>query len=172
MTEYFELGRILKPQGIKGEIKFDAYTDDLSRFENLTFAYFKNADYERVEIESSRVDAHYAYLKLLGCDDRDAAEKLRGKALYIDRAHAAKLPQGAYYVADLIGCTIIDEQGVQIGVLQDILQNGAVDVYSVKTTTGICMFPALKQAVLTRDIEKRVITVDAQKLSEVAIYDI
>ncbi|MEG2189496.1 MAG: 16S rRNA processing protein RimM, partial [Christensenella sp.] len=66
MTEYFELGRILKPQGIKGEIKFDAYTDDLSRFENLTFAYFKNADYERVEIESSRVDAHYAYLKLLG----------------------------------------------------------------------------------------------------------
>ncbi|MEG0784344.1 MAG: PRC-barrel domain-containing protein, partial [Christensenella sp.] len=86
--------------------------------------------------------------------------------------HAAKLPQGAYYVADLIGCTIIDEQGVQIGVLQDILQNGAVDVYSVKTTTGICMFPALKQVVLTRDIEKRVITVDAQKLSEVAIYDI
>lgn len=172
MIEYFELGRILKPQGVKGEVKFDAYTDDLARFEMLTFAYFKEADYIRVEIEKSRTDAHYAYLKLKGYDDRDAAEKLRGKALYVDRAHAAELPEGSYYIMDLIGCAIKDDSGTQIGILQDIIQNGAADVYVVKMENGSCMFPSVPHVVLSKDVENGVIVVDAQRLDEVAVYDI
>lgn len=172
MTEYFELGRILKPQGVKGEVKLDAYTDSLSRFEALDFAYFREDGYVKAEIEKTRVDARYAYLKFKGCDDRDAAEKLRGKTLYIDRAHAAKPPEGACYILDLIGCAVKDNTGAEIGVLQDVLQNGAADVYVVKTAEGTCMFPSVPHVVLDRDIENAVITVDAQGLSEVAVYDI
>ncbi len=172
MTDYFELGRILKPQGVKGEVKMEAYTDDLSRFQTLEFAYFKEEDYRRVEIEQTRVDARYAYLKLKGCDDRDAAEKLRAKTLYIDRAHAAKLPEGAYYILDLIGCTVADAAGKEIGILSEILQNGAADVYVVKGAEGTCMFPAVPYVVLQRDVQEKKITVDAERLEEVVIYDI
>lgn len=170
-TEYFELGRILRPQGIKGEVKFDAFTDDLSRFDTLDFAYFKNEDYERINIESARIDGKYAYLKLEGIDTRNEAENLRGCFLYIDRAHAAKLPEGACYIQDLIGCTVNDTNGVIIGTLKDILQNGAADVYVVKTAKGNCMFPAVRHVVLDRDIKSGTITVDAQRLDEVAIHD-
>ena len=172
MTEYFELGRILKPQGIKGVVKLDAFTDGLSRFLDLEFVYFKKTEYERVDIENARIDARYAYLKLRGIDTRDDAEKLRGTLLYIDRAHAAKLPEGAFYIQDLIGCTVKDDTGKALGILQDILQNGAADVYVVKLEKGTCMFPAVGHIVLVRDIENGVITVDAQRLTEVAVYDI
>lgn len=172
MTNYFELGCILKPQGLKGEVKVDAYTDDLSRFVSLDFAYFKETDYVRIEIEGSRIDARYAYLKLQGYDDREAVEKLRGKMLYIDRAHAAKLPEGAYYVMDLIGCVVKDDSDTELGVLQDILQNGATDVYMVKTAEGMCMFPAVPHVILSRDVKNGVITVDTRHLDEVAVYDI
>ena len=63
MTEYFELGRILNPQGIKGEVKLDAFTDGLSRFLDLEFVYFKKTEYERVDIENARIDARYAYVR-------------------------------------------------------------------------------------------------------------
>jgi len=174
MTEYFELGRILKPQGVKGEVKLDAFTDDLSRFLDLDFVYFKNAEagYRRVNVEKTRIDARYAYLKLQGIESRDDAETLRGVFLYIDRAHAAKLPEGSYYIQDLIGCRVTDQTGKSLGVLQDILQNGAADVYVIKMEKGTCLFPSVKHVVLNRDIESGIITVDAQKLAEVAVYDI
>lgn len=172
MTEYFELGRILKPQGIRGEVKLDAFTDDLSRFDVLTFVYQKNNDtYERIDVESTRIDGRFAYLKLRGLDSRDDAEKLRGRILYVDRAHAAKLPKGAFYIQDLLGCKLEDTDGNILGILSDILQNGAADVYVIKAETGTFMFPSVKHVVLKRDIKKGVITVDSKRLAEVAVYD-
>ncbi|MEA5003080.1 MAG: ribosome maturation factor RimM [Christensenella sp.] len=174
MTEFFELGRISKPQGIKGEIKFDAYTDDLSRFSYLEQVYFLREDgsYEAVQVLSARVDARYAYLKLAGYDDRNAAEALRGVMVYIDREHAAQLPQGAHYVRDLIGLDVVTQTGDVVGKLSDIMQNGAADVYVVKTQTqGNCMFPSIPGVVLEKDIPGGKIIVDEERLREVSIYD-
>ena len=140
MTDFFELGQILKPQGIKGEVKFDAFTDDLSRFSYLKQAFFrKGGNYEPVEVEAARVDARYAYLKLKGYDDRNAAEALRGTLLYIDRAHAARLPEGAYYTVEKSG--------------------------------KLCMFPAIPEVVLKKDVGNGRIVVNAKRLSEVCVYD-
>ncbi len=174
MTDYFELGRILKPQGIKGEIKLDAFTDDFSRFSYLSHVFFlTDGVYEQVTVESARTDGHFAYLKLAGYEDRNAVEALRGQMVWIDRANAAKLPEGAYYIRDLIGLAVAGNDGLLLGTLLDILQNGATDVYVVKTAErGNCMFPAIPQVVLEKNLEKGVIIVDTEKLSEVAVYDI
>ncbi|BDF58479.1 ribosome maturation factor RimM [Christensenellaceae bacterium] len=172
MTDFFELGQILKPQGIKGEVKFDAFTDDLSRFSYLKQAFFrKGGNYEPVEVEAARVDARYAYLKLKGYDDRNAAEALRGTLLYIDRAHAARLPEGAYYVCDLLGLAVEDDEGNKLGILKDILQNGAADVYTVEKSGKLCMFPAIPEVVLKKDVGNGRIVVNAKRLSEVCVYD-
>ncbi len=174
MTEYFELGRILKPQGIKGELKVAAFTDSLERFEYLEFIYFKRgAKYERAEIVQARTDAKYAYIKLAGIGDRDMAESMRGQSIYVDRANAAKLPPGHYYICDLIGMSVIKTDSGKIGVLENILQTGSKDVYVVKLDAGgSLMFPSVEGVILSRDIEKGEMTVDGARLEEVAVYDI
>ena len=110
--DYFELGQVLKPQGIRGEIKLRPYTDDLERFGALSHVFLKNGkNYEKREVQSARVYKEFAFLKLEGTEDRNAAELLRGKKIYIDRENAAPLEDGACYIADLIGLRILDEQG-------------------------------------------------------------
>ena len=174
MTERFELGMVLKPQGIKGEIKLAAYTDDLSRFSYLSEVLLedKEGGLLRVSVESARVDSQFAYLKLEGYNDRNSVEGLRGRVLYVDRHHAAKLPEGLNYICDLIGLSVRDASGTEIGVLNDILQNGAADVYVVQSgDSEEMMFPSIPGVVLRKDVAEGVIVVDADRLQEVCVYD-
>lgn len=173
MTEYFELGRILKPQGIKGEVKIAAYTDSLERFENLRSVYFlRDGRYESVEIEKTRTDATHAYIKFTGIDDRDMAEPLRGQYIYVDRANAAKLPKGRYYISDLLGMAVFC-CGTELGRLEDILQTGSRDVYQVKLKQGgMLMFPSVDGVIISRDVEAARMELDGDRLEEVAVYDI
>ncbi len=174
MTDFFELGRILKPQGIQGEVKVNGYTDDINRFYELSHVYFKrNGAYVPVRVTSARADGRYAYLKLEGIADRNAAEPLRGQTLYIDRAHAAPLPEGSYYICDLIGLAVISSDGTAIGTLADLIQTGASDVYVVtQKEGGTLLFPAAPGVILERDVQNGRIVVDCNKLQEVAVYDL
>ena len=101
----------------------------------------------------------------------DDAEKLRGKELYIDRAHAAKPEDGAVFIADLIGCEAVDETGRTVGVLTDVLQYGSVDTWVFRTETGTLMAPALLSVFPDVDPENRRIFVLSDKLREVAVID-
>lgn len=171
MKDYFELGMILKPQGIRGEVKINAYTDDLGRFEYLPHVYMKrDTEMQKVQIEAKRVDNAYAYLKLEGIDDRNQAEKLRGMTLYIDRENAARLPEGSYYIEDMIGLCVVDTDGNELGRLAEIIQTGAADVYRVAGKRNM-MFPSTRQVVLKTDLKEGRILVDAARLQEVCVYD-
>ncbi len=174
MTDFFELGRVLKPQGIRGEVKVEAYTDDLSRFIGLGFVFFKQGEgYVKAGLVKTRVDAKHAYLTLEGISDRDGAEKLRGQYIYIDRENAAQLPPGHYYISDMLGMRVSDSNGNALGILKDIMQTGSRDVYVVQADgQGTVMFPSVDGVILDRDIDKGTMTVDAEKLDEVAVYDI
>ncbi len=174
MAEYLELGKILKPQGIKGEIKLDAYTDSLERFDYLEYVYFKdeNEQYTKINVEKRRTDTKFAYIKLQGTESRDDAERLRGQILYVDRKNAAKLKEGYFYIKDLLGLKVANEDGEVLGTLKDIMQTGSKDIYVVKTKTGkTLMFPSIDGVILTKDLENRVITVSKQRLEEVGIYN-
>lgn len=173
MTDYFELGRVLKPQGIRGEIKIEAYTDDMNRFADLPHVYLEaGGQYAKTFVEKARTDYKAAYLKLEGIDDRDAAEALRGRYLYIDRENAAPLPEGAYYIKDLIGLDVI-AGGEKLGILKDILQPGAADVYVVTLNGGgTCMFPSVPGVFVEKDVAGGRLVVDENRLKEVAVYDV
>lgn len=171
MKDFFELGKILKPQGIRGEVKVEAYTDDFSRFDYLQFVFLRQAgEMRKVTVESKRTDHAFAYLKLQGVDDRNAAELLRGQYLYIDRKNAAKLPEGRHYIEDMIGLEVVDSDGEFLGLLAEVIQTGAADVFRVSGKRG-CMFPSTPQVVLDIDIDAGSILVDAERLQEVCVYD-
>ena len=170
MKEFFELGRILKPQGIRGEVKIEAYTDDTHRFDYLDHVYMKvEGEMRKVAVEAKRTDGTFAYLKLQGVADRNAAETMRGKYLYINRENAAKLPEGSHYIEDLIGLEVTDTNGQFLGLLAEVIQTGAADVYRVSGKRG-CMFPCIPQVVLKTDVETGIL-VDAERLQEVCVYD-
>ena len=110
------------------------------------------------------------YLTLEGCSRPEDVEKLRGLELWIDRDHATPLPEGMFYLADLMGCEAVDEAGKTLGKLTDILQHGPTDVYVFRATNGkIWMAPALPDAFPEKDVERGVIRVNSERLKEVAV---
>lgn len=169
--EFFELGRILKPQGIRGEVKIEAYTDDIGRFEYLPYVFLKQgSEMVKIELEKQRTDNSFAYLKLKGVDDRNQAESMRGTYLYIDRKNAASLPEGRHYIEDMIGLAVVDTEGNDLGRLAEVIQTGAADVFRTVGKRNM-MFPSIPGVVLETDVDGGSIVVDAKRLQEVCVYD-
>ena len=164
----FLLGVIVKAQGIKGEVKVKPYTDTPDVLCRLKSVFIDGSEYD---ITSSRSDKTMAYFKLNGVDDRDMAETLRGREIYVDKAKAPKLPKDRYYIDDLIGCSVFDDEGQLLGRLNNILQNGANDVYVISGEKGEILVPVLKSVIKKIDIRKSEITLIKERLKEVALYE-
>ena len=137
-SEYLSIGEVLKPQGIQGQVKVRPDTDDPDRFTLLETVYIlKNEQYTPIKIENISVRADgFVYCNLDGASTREKAESQRGIELFVDRAHAVSLPEGAYFISDLLGCSVCTQAGEKIGIIKDVLQPGANDVYVVKTPSG------------------------------------
>ncbi|MGI6201630.1 MAG: ribosome maturation factor RimM [Christensenellales bacterium] len=166
MQAYLCIGVIVKAQGIKGEVKVQPLTDDPQRFAALETVYRDDRGARSLQVRSARAAGGWAYLKIAGVDDRDAAEALRGTRLYVDRAHAVHLAADTYFIADLIGCDVVDLEGAPLGEIADVLQPGGNDVYVVKGSAGERLIPAIRQVVRAVDVAAGVVTVDAAMLKE------
>lgn len=173
LNDYLLIGEITKPQGISGEVKVLAYTDDPDRFLDLKKVYVqKDGGYEEVAVKGVRVGGDTVFMTLPGVDDRNKAEALRGTKLYVDRAHAVALSEDENFICDLIGCEAMDTKGNAVGKLIDVLQpGGSTDVYVFDTKRGRMMMPALKAAIPSVDVKARKIVLDADKLPEVAFFE-
>ena len=169
---YLLLGEIVRPQGIRGEVKVKHFTDDPYRFEDLETVYIKRGnEYQPIGVTGARVQKDDVYLTLEGILDRNEAEKLRGTQLWVDRANAVELDEDSVFIADILGAKAYDTQGKEIGVLKDVLTPGGVDVFVFKTAQGTMMMPALKTVILTMDADEGRIVLDENRLEEVALYE-
>lgn len=172
LDSYLLIGEIVRPQGIRGEVKVRPYTDAPERFTELDGAFILRGDrYEPQRFEGCRIQKDDVFLKLEGVGDRDAAEKLRGTKLYIDRAHARELSEDEVFIADILGATAYDTQGVVVGTLIDVLTPGGTDVLVFRTPRGTMMMPSLKAVVLEWDAAAGRIVLDENRLGEVALYE-
>ena len=172
LTPYLLLGTIVKPQGLRGEVKLHPDMADPAYLMELETLYLQNGDqYAPIRLLSARVGGGEAFLTLQGVEDRDAADKLRGVAVYIDRAHARELAPGETYIADMLGMKAVDTAGRAVGVLADVLQNRGTDVLVFKTPRGNMMAPYLKKLVLAVDVHTGIMTLDSAVLPEVALYE-
>jgi len=172
LQPYLLLGTIVKPQGVRGELKLRHETDDPARFAELDTVYMKHGDaYRPVRVLGARVSGNDAFLTLEGVTDRDAAEALRDVQLYIDRDHARELADNEVFIADMLGIRAVDTLGREVGTLKDVLQNGGADVLVFDTPRGPMMAPFLKRLVVTLDVAAGRMVLDAQTLPEVALYE-
>lgn len=170
MTDEVNVGEIVKPQGIRGEVKVRAggFSERLAQLQSVRL---KTRGGERAyRVLGGRAGGGFAYLRLEGVADRDAAEALRGAGVFVAREDAA-LGEDENFISDLIGLTAVDTQGRRIGRLTDVLRPNAVcDVYAFDTPRGEMLLPALKRAVVRVDVAEGVMVLDERALSEMAVW--
>ena len=159
------IGRIQNTHGVRGEMKVIPLTDDPNRYSILEHVYVedKRKNYTEYEVEGVRFHKEQVLIKLRGIDDMDKAKMLKNNYLAIDKSERMPLEEGAYYIDDLV-CLDVYEDDRKLGVLKEVLQPGANDVYVVDSPIypELCI-PALKTVVLSVDLEKNVMMVKLPK---------
>ena len=172
LSQYLMIGEITKPQGVRGEVKVRPCTCDAERFEGLETVYVeKDGGYAPMSIRVNRLGADAVFMNVAGVTDRDAAEKLRGTLLYIDRAHAVQLDEDTNFITDLYGLRGVVDDGRDLGELTEVMQPGGNDVYVFKGALGEVLVPALKSVVLKVDLQAGEMLLDGKRLDEVAVFD-
>lgn len=159
--EYFEIGQIVNTFGIKGFVKVKPFTDDLERFEELESVYIvKNKELKEFNIEQIKYHKNLVLIKFKGIDDINIAEKYKNCYIKIKRENARKLPQNTYFIADLIGIKVYDENGNFLGKVDDIYNNKIHDIYVIKDDLGKqILLPSIKEVIKQVDIDNDKIVV-------------
>lgn len=160
--DYINIGEIVNTQGHRGEIRILPLTDFLNRFNQLDAVnVLLNGKRSIYHIENARRHKQFIVLKFTEVQDMNAAEKLKGGILQITREQLVPLPEGEYYIFDIIGLSVYDVQGQFLGKIKDVLRTGANDVYVVKPADGKdILIPALKSVVSDIDVANGRMTVE------------
>ena len=125
MEDFFRIGVLISPHGVKGEISVYPTSDDLERYRELSVCFLKLKDgMKEVHVTSCKYKKNQPVLKFEEFNSIEEIEPLRQTELYVDREHAISLEEGEYYMADILGFDVEDENG-KIGVLKDYIENGA-----------------------------------------------
>ena len=159
--EYFELGQIVNHFGIKGMVKVNPFTDDISQFEELeSILVEKNGKLLDIQIEEVKYSKNQILLKLKGIDTVEEAEKYRGCYLKIARSNSKKLPKDTYFIADLLGLTVYTDENILLGKVEDIYNSGANDIYVIKSEDGKqILLPGIGEVIKQIDLEQEKIIV-------------
>lgn len=161
MIEYLEIGKIINTHGVKGEVKVLPLTDDARRYDKLKSVLIEEKGLSiKYDIEQVRYNKGFILLKLVGVENMEQAEQLRNHVLKVHRKDAVKLPEGSYFICDIIGLQVIDIEGKEIGEIADVLKTGSNDVYVIKKEEKEILVPALKTVVKEIDLDAGRMIVD------------
>lgn len=167
MKSEFEIAKIVKPRGLKGEMKVEFYSSDVARLSHLKRVKLDGVEYA---IEKLSAEGQYGFIKLKDIATVEKAESLRGRLLYAKRSDLPELDSDKHYIVDIIGLSVI-VGGDTVGVISDVLQYGSADVYVVKTDKGSLSFPAIKQVIKDIDIAGGKMTLDEVMFERVVVYN-
>ncbi|NLP00744.1 MAG: 16S rRNA processing protein RimM [Clostridiaceae bacterium] len=170
LKDYLAVGKVVNTHGIKGELKVIPITSDISRFDYLLFVTANyGGTFKEFRVIGCRIHKGFVLIRLKGIDTMSDAEKLKGQELFVHRKHAVELEEDEYFICDLIGIDVYEEDKL-LGQLTDVLETGSNDVYIVQDSNmREILIPALKSVVESIDIEGKRMQV---KLPEGLIDDI
>ena len=160
-NERIVIGRVGAAHGIRGEVRIIPLTDFPARFAALREVMVGD---ELLHIESVKPQGKNFLMRFREYTVREDAQKLTGRLLTVARAEAAPLDEGEYYVFDIVGLTVYDEEDNELGTVENVLRTGSNDVYAVRSEDGReILIPALRKVVRTIDVPNGRMTV---RLSE------
>ena len=159
------IATILKPQGIRGEVKLKVFLDDAESLKEIPRVYISGTEYAVMAV---RAQGDIAYITLRGIADRNAAELLRGRDVEALREDCPPLPEGRFYIGDLVGCKVTFEGGQEVGEVASVTP-AHTDIFTLVTTSGEVSFAAAEGVILEVDISAKLIIVDEKRFKEVSV---
>ncbi|MBQ7097381.1 MAG: 16S rRNA processing protein RimM [Clostridia bacterium] len=161
MEKDLEIGQIVNTHGLRGDLKVMPWCDDPTVFDELAYVIIDGTEYD---IEKSRMQKNMVLLKLKGIDNINEAEKYRNKILTVPREEMGDLPEGTYYICDLLGCSVETVSGRKLGKIVDIIKTGSNDVYVVEDDgKKQVLIPVIDEVVKSVDIEEKMIVIEPLK---------
>ena len=165
MDNKLTVATVLKPQGIRGEVKVKALCDSAEDLTGLKRVYIGGVEYGILGV---RAQGEIGYISLKGVFDRNAAELLRGKDVDALRDDMPPLPEDRFYIADLTGCAVVTSAGEEIGEVISVTP-ARTDIYTLKTPKGELSFAAAEGVIEEVDIQNKTITVNKKRFKEVSV---
>jgi 16S rRNA processing protein RimM len=154
------IGYVVKPQGIRGEIKVKSISPYPERFKKIDKVFLKRGSLYTYSIERVRIEKRYVYLKFAEINNRDEAELLRNCDILVDKKDLIALAPGEYFIHDLIGCGVTTEDGRNVGEVVNVIQMDANDIYVIQDGEGKeILLPAIKDVIKDIRIEKKMIII-------------
>ncbi|MBI1282302.1 MAG: 16S rRNA processing protein RimM [Anaerolineaceae bacterium] len=155
--QYLLIGEILRPHGVIGEVRMKVITHYPERLPQLKVVYLApsvdSSEISPYTLERMRMHQGYALMKFKGIDDRDQADKLRQLVVMVAIGDAIPLDDGELYLYQLVGLTVQTEAGETLGIITEVLETGANDVYIVDSPQyGEVLVPATAQTIRSTDI--------------------
>lgn len=154
MEKYLKIGKIINTHGIKGEVKVEPWTDDAEFLKKFKYFFI---DEKPFKLLSARVHKNFSIVALEGVEDLGEAKKLKNKVIMGDR-EGIELEEGQFFIQDIIGASVMDEDGKELGKLSEVLFLPANNVYVVNGDREI-LIPAVPEFIINTDIEAGVVTV-------------
>jgi len=156
----FVVGKVVKPQGVKGEVKARVITSFPEHFEQLSALYIEQNEYKKFNIEDMRLSGSFVFIKFKNIDTRDDAENLRNKYLYIPAEELYPLEDDEFYHHQLLGLKVYDQDNVYLGVVKEIESYPVNDILVVENEKKkIYLIPVVKDFIKEIDIESQKVTV-------------
>lgn len=162
MKQYLELGRVNNTHGLKGEVKCTLWVDDISFVKQLKKVYLDEKG-TALTLVSARPQKNIGILKFAEITTVEQAEELKGKTIYCNRDEAV-IDDDAYYIADLIGCEVVDsDNGNSFGKIVDVQNYGSCDIYDVVKDKKHYLVPATPDIIVTIDTQSQLVKIKPMK---------
>ena len=147
------IGEVVSTFGHKGEVKVYPHTDFPERLSSRTEVFMRldGVEPHMLKIRKSRINKNVVIIQFDGYKDMTDAESLRGAKLYTSKTAQVPLPEGEFYIDDIIGIRVFTSEGDDLGVVNEVLRSPANDVY----VTDRAMIPAVKEFVVCLDIKEK-----------------
>ncbi|MBQ8202807.1 MAG: 16S rRNA processing protein RimM [Clostridia bacterium] len=153
--DFLEVGQVVGTHGVRGTMRVKPWSDDGDFLGGFKRFYLKNSD-AALKVKSVKTHGAVVLLDIEGIDTIEKAEAMRGKVLLISREDA-KLPEGRYFVDELIGCKAIDnDNGDLLGIITDVSKTGANDVWHITRDDKEYLVPAIPDVIISVDVEKEI----------------
>ena len=152
--QFLEAGKIINTHGVGGEVKIESWLDTPEFLRSFRRLFVRGKE---MKVLSARVHKGFVIARLEGIDDMNAAMALKGTDISIAREDA-HLSDGAYFLSDIIGSRVVDEEGREIGTLEEIEETPSAPLYTVRGEREY-LIPAVPEFIRSVDVENGVITV-------------
>lgn len=159
LKKYLETGKIVGTHGVKGMVRVQPWCDDGEFLTQFKAIYTDKDGENKIKVISAKPHGNVVLMSLSGVNSIEDAEKLRGTVIYIKRSDV-KLPEGRYFISDLLGCTVTDaDSGKSLGILADVTETGANDVWHIKKDSKEYLIPAIDEVIVSVEPEKELVVI-------------